>query len=700
MTVRDTLRALAPVLGQGRTQKLWHGYLAAGSDARRELEASLEAYAARVLNDHPSNVPAGLFPPPPPETCIGDIDLGTVRYGGKGLYLFGLRKEELLRHVGAYGSSGSGKSNGIAIIVDGLVSLGIPFLLIDFKRTFRALIKDHPGLLVFTAGDNDIAPFRMNPLIPPAGTNVEVWSKKVIAALSHAYCQGAGSESLLVSALAEAYRAANEADRWPTFQDVAEVLETQPARGRRGMWLDSAKRAVTSIATGNAGEVFCPQKATDLARVLHEPVILEMDLLNQSEQTFLSEVLLLYVIHLRMNQNAHRESLQHAIIIEEAHHLLRAPPSVGDGSEPVIHTTLREVRELGESIILATQNSSIVPVAVFGNQATTLAFHTKHQKDLTSTSQGMLLKDEAKDELGRLPVGEAIIRVPRWPDPVIVRLKLRRIAKGTVADADIARHMQNRDCSSDTSGFHHHLGQPAGHPEVPRPDEYQEKTVKSPSTQSTQERADSPTTTPNYREKDPRFPEPSSLETALMKDILLHPFDGVVKRIERLQISRRKGVAALAALVQRCFIEPAPIYTGANVVKLFDCTPAGRLFCNDNRLGTVPQPMEGKIEHRYWVEHVATRLAATGWTTKKEYRVSDVLTVDVAAEQQGRHVAILVETGKSDVRGNVEKTAQAGFTEIWVVTANPKVLQEVDRIKKQMTGTGHVEITVKTPTSF
>lgn len=339
------------------------------------------------------------------------------------------RKDELLRHVGLYGSSGSGKSNAIALILDGLNTLGTPFLLCDFKRTFRALLVNQPDLLVFTAGDSHTAPFRMNSLIPPPGTSVDVWAKKVIGALSHAYCQGAGSESLLITALSNAYSEAAKAGRWPTFQDVGRILEEQPARGRKGMWMDSARRSVTSVTSGNAGDVFCPERPTDLTELLTRSVILELDLLNQAEQTFLSEVLILWIIQYRMNDNVARETLRHAIIIEEAHHLLRSPPGVGDGREPVIHIALREIRELGESVILATQNASIVPVAVFGNQATTLAFHTKHQRDVSSTAQAMLLKDEAKDELGRLPVGEAIVRVPRWPDPVHIRVKHRPIDK-------------------------------------------------------------------------------------------------------------------------------------------------------------------------------------------------------------------------------------------------------------------------------
>ncbi|HQN00964.1 MAG TPA: DUF87 domain-containing protein, partial [Candidatus Hydrogenedentes bacterium] len=209
MTARDILRMLAPVIGEERTNRLWRAYLISDAKERRDLECMFEAYAAQALRDVPSGGAVGLFPPPPPETAFGDIDLGDIRYAGKDSFSFGLRAEELLRHVGIYGSSGCGKSNGIALILDGLMKTGIPFLLCDFKRTFRGLLQDYKSqVLVFTAGDSQTAPFMLNPLVPPAGTSVEVWAKKVIGALSHAYCQGAGSESLLVTALDDAYRKA------------------------------------------------------------------------------------------------------------------------------------------------------------------------------------------------------------------------------------------------------------------------------------------------------------------------------------------------------------------------------------------------------------------------------------------------------------------------------------------------------------
>jgi len=672
-TVRDTLRKLAPVVGSARVNELWRVYLASDMDDQRELERILEAQAANLLNEDAAGSPAGLFPPPPPERAIGSLDLGRIKYGGRTTHLFGLRTEELLRHVGLYGSSGSGKSNGIALILDGLTREKVPFMLVDFKRTFRALLKDYAKILVFAAGDSHTAPFQFNPLIPPPGTPVDVWLKKVVGAVSHAYMQGAGSESLLISALEEAYNKAGAQKRWPTFKDVAVTLDAQPARGRKGMWLDSARRAVGSLTSGNAAEVFCPAHPIDFARLLRESVILEMDLLNPSEQCCLSECLLLWVIQYRMHNNENREVLQHVIVIEEAHHLLRAPPGVGDGSEPVMHIALREVRELGESIILATQNASVVPVSVFGNQATTIAFHTKHASDVRATSQAMLLKDDAKDELGRLPVGDAIVRVARFPDPVHIVLNYRPIAKGTVSDLDIRQHMHSRWYSANTGTFRSPEPELSPSRALPAHDERQVRPTESPSQEATTIQAVvtvSPTTTPKDEQARPVLEEPSPLELAMLTDIVAQPFDGVVRRIHRLQSSRRKGVAALQALEQRGIIKPANIFTGTSILKLYDLTKDGRAFCRQYGIGPLAETTAGGIEHRYVIHEAATHLTAEGWTVKIEYHVSNDLIVDIYAQKERKTIAVLVETGKSNIQKNISRTKLAGFDEVRVIPSH------------------------------
>jgi len=62
-------------------------------------------------------------------------------------------------------------------------------------------------------------------------------------------------------------------------------------------------------------------KHTDLASLLERRVILELDVLTSADKTFLVEALLLWIHHYRLG-HARREEFKHALIIEEAYHIL------------------------------------------------------------------------------------------------------------------------------------------------------------------------------------------------------------------------------------------------------------------------------------------------------------------------------------------------------------------------------------------
>jgi len=431
-TARELLRRLSPIMGVEKTNRIWRGYLAADPPGRRHLETMLAVQASRLLDDDPSKPEPGLFLPPPPERCLGDIDIGEAKYADRELYTFGLRRDEMLRHVGVFGASGTGKTVCVCKIVDGLMQGKTPFWLADFKESWRSLLVDYPDdVLVLTVGEKRGAPFAFNPLIPPPNVTWQTWAKKVVGnAVSMAFMQGAGSESLLLTALNTAYEEAALQGRWPTFQDVAQTLSTVKRSGRKGMWLDSAQRAITSITEGTAAEVFCPDHGVGLENLLQRYVVFELNHLGPAEASFFAQVLLLWLIHYRMANTREREELHHCVIIEEAQHLIGGA-SLRTEVEPVIHQALREVRELGESIILATQNPSLVPVPIYGNLGTQISLAVRHSNDVRATANALVLKDEAKDMLTMLPVGEAIVRVPRWKTPVHLRLFNRPMALTT-----------------------------------------------------------------------------------------------------------------------------------------------------------------------------------------------------------------------------------------------------------------------------
>ena len=68
-----------------------------------------------------------ILPPPNRNDAAGELRLGEISYCGKKLFPFGLRKEELIRHVGLFGQTGSGKTTACMNLLREFVKAGIPF---------------------------------------------------------------------------------------------------------------------------------------------------------------------------------------------------------------------------------------------------------------------------------------------------------------------------------------------------------------------------------------------------------------------------------------------------------------------------------------------------------------------------------------------------------------------------------------------
>ena len=115
------------------------------------------------------------------------------------------------------------------------------------------------------------------------------------------------------------------------------------------------------------------------------------------------------------------------------------------------------------------------------------------------------------------------------------------------------------------------------------------------------------------------------------------------------------------------------------MLKLFGLTKEGRGLCHQHDIGPLSEPTEGGVEHRYWINHVDTALRSADWRTQREYAVSTDVIVDIHAEKGNHKMAVLVETGQSNVKRNIARTVNAGYNEIWVVSNNPKVLTAVER---------------------
>ena len=633
MDVQELCRNLKPIIGE-RAEHYWTAYLAEDSKGKQDIETALQLLAVKTLG-HSLEQRRVHLSVPTKEQASGQYELGEVMYNNRPVHPFGLREDELIQHCAVFGRSGAGKTNTLFKILDQFLRHKKPFLIFDWKRNYRDLIAvtDEP-IHVYTVGRSTV-PLVFNPLIPPQGTEAAVWLKKLIEIVATSYYLGEGVMFLLQEAIHDVYTKfgvyRGKVKRYPTFEDVHSWLQENPAKGRKALWMDSAMRGIKSICFGHMGQVVNTPRQSDLGKLLEQNVILELDGLSNADKSLITQSMLLWIHHYRMQQ-PERETFKHAILIEEAHHILRK--QAGGGSESVTETILREIRELGESILLADQHPSMISIPALGNTYTTITMNLKHRSDVSAIAAAMLMDNDEQEILGQLAIGEAVVKLQgRWTQPFQVRIPYIDIPKGSVDEATLIQHMTT------LTGI------------VPNSEEYL------------------PTPMPGITEGEERF----------LKDIAEHPLSGVVERYKRLGTNRRKGNDWKEQCFLKELITPIDIPTRSGKVVLLKLTKFGEATLRQRHID-VPAPSRwGGLEHEYWKGKIGKHLLGLGFdvTIEEGNENFENAYTDIVARKNGKAIAIEVETGKSDWRANVTKNLKKRVDRIILAVTNEEAEKKI-----------------------
>jgi len=535
--------ALRPIIG-GQADSFWQAYLFQDEEGRAELEEQLTLIVNANLNTDIQNT-TPIFHPPSQQDAQGDVVMGWVHYNGKDICPFGLRPMELVQHTSLVGRTGSGKSNAGYLLAMNLTKAGIPWLCLDWKQSWRRLrnLPEHADLRVYTIG-RDVAPLRINPLIPPAGIDPRQHLKALVQVINAAYFCGAGVEYLLTSIFDELYQKHGIYDgtvkSYPTFRDVMAVLKTIPATGRVSLWLSSAIRAVHSLCFGSMDSIVNSESNVTMEELLSRPTVLELESLSHADKLFFSEMLMLQIYSHRMVKNE-RNQLKHILIIEEAHHLLSRLSQRSGQPASIVEIIFREIREMSEGIVFLDQMPSEISKTALANTYTTISMNLKGKQDVTTISSAMLLQEDQPLALGTMEIGKAIVKLQgRIKEPFMIRVPEIKIPAALVTDESIRVAMAPIIRSTEQLK----MGtQPADQPKL------------------------------------------SESEMAFLVDVAIMPESGVVARYTRCKLSGRQGDKTKRSLMGLGLIEEIEEITSRGRVKIVRLSESGKRYLENEHDG-------------------------------------------------------------------------------------------------------------------
>lgn len=366
-----------------------------------------------------------------------------------------LPKDQLDRHVFVAGVTGSGKTTTCQTL---LLSSGWPFLVIEPAKTeYRGLRmasdktirKQCEDMLVFTLGDDTVAPFRLNPFELIPGESVTSRVDMLMASITAAFDMEAAIPQLIERAIYACYEDygwsldtnensdykdpfADGVFAFPTLSDMLrkteEVVEEQGFDDRlKKDYIGSIKARLQGLTLGAKGFMLDCPRSIDFIKLLDRKVVLELEEIpNAAQKSLIIGFVLTNLLQAVKYKFKKSGKVHHITLIEEAHRLLSKPEPGGSPSQKQAAETfadmLAEIRKYGESLVIADQIPGKLTPEVMKNTNTKIIHRLFAQDDKEAVGHTMGLEEEQANFLSNLQIGRAVVFNGNWPKAIQVQI--------------------------------------------------------------------------------------------------------------------------------------------------------------------------------------------------------------------------------------------------------------------------------------
>jgi len=305
-------------------------------------------------------------------------------------------------------------------------------------------------------------------------------------------------------------------------------------------------------------------------------------------------------------------------------------------TESVLEQALRETRSLGMGLVIIDQTPAFINKVATSNVFTNIFLSLQGRANVSAAADALLLNDEQKNLLGRLPVGMAVCKMQdHWTDPFLLKIPLMNGKQGIISDQDVMNKMKayqkELDIESGLSGL------------------------------SRENSADSEVVTVISEAANKGIGDD---EKVFLLDMIERPYVGMTNRYKKMDMSTRHGNLIQKSLEQKGMINVCEINTGKAQVRIPELTKDGAETLRDLGHDIKLNGSKGGMEHRYWQNRIADHYKSKGYKVIIEKNIGDEKRVDIEALKDQECIAIEVETGKSDAKSNVAKLKARGYTQI------------------------------------
>jgi len=356
-----------------------------------------------------------------------------------------LDPKELTSHVFITGSTGSGKSNTVYQLLNGLAGEGKTFLVVEpTKGEYKAVFGGRKDVTILGTNYKISQLLRINPFSFPDGIQLYAHLDRLIEIFNACWPMYAAMPAVLKDAIERAYMDAgwnlatseNPYGRlFPTFIDVLRQIdvvmnESDYSGESKGDYKGALKTRLKSLTNGVYSQIFTCDECSE-KDLFDKNVIVDLSEIGTETTSLIMGVLVLKLQEYRMASKTMNSDLKHITVLEEAHNLLKRTSTeqstessnlVGKSVE-MITNAIAEMRTYGECFMIVDQAPGALDPAAIRNTNTKIVLRLPDQSDRELVGRAIGLNENQIVELSKLERGVAAVYQSGWIEAVLCRFE-------------------------------------------------------------------------------------------------------------------------------------------------------------------------------------------------------------------------------------------------------------------------------------